>query len=118
MNCTLIHDRAYLDACSAWDNAYRDTAMDLGDKEEIVERCCDVIEERMVAHGSHDVPRSPLAFCYGQSCDGWGLHEWERYSPPQGAWGQGYRYGCRRCNCEASWRGSALRRPHPMTKTF
>jgi hypothetical protein len=71
MRCTKIHDQAYLNACSAWDDACRDTATSPDKQTETVEVCCEVVEERMLAHGSRDVPRSPLAFCYDQSCTGW-----------------------------------------------
>jgi hypothetical protein len=71
MCCTKIHDQTYLNACSAWDDACSNTAMDLDEQGETIEMCCGIVEERMIAHGSQNVPRSPLAFCYDHSCDGW-----------------------------------------------
>jgi hypothetical protein len=71
MRCTKIHDQAYLNACLAWDDACRNTVMSLDEQGQAVELCCEIVEERMLAHGSQNAPRSPLAFCYDPSCDGW-----------------------------------------------
>lgn len=73
VTCALIHDRAYVDACTAWGDAYFDAAMDPTDRENIEADCRAFTWEREVFHGAGTVDD----FCFDFECDQWGkVNRW------------------------------------------
>ncbi|MGH3927226.1 MAG: hypothetical protein ACRDTT_30895, partial [Pseudonocardiaceae bacterium] len=71
MSCELIHDREFLDANTTWDSVYRDPSILAEEKTDTIDRCCEVLDDRVTAHGSEDLPRPILAFCLNSGCTGW-----------------------------------------------